>query len=370
MHPRTRRHFHTVLALVGVFGATAGLLVAGVGARDGAPPMALGGAAMVVVAAAVVAFAYRRANALLHDEHVAEITAANAAAKRALVGVSATTPFVARVRPRTYVALAAACAIGAAGVAIGLANQAWVIGAIGLVLGIPFARMLGRAIRSPEALIVDWQGVHDRLYYGFIPWADIRSAAVHEDRDRRMGAATALELRLHDAAAYRARRDWLARVTLPAPLWRDGVLIQVGALDQPPRAVLGAMRQFHERAVPRGTIRASDTAYEVDDQGARRLELERRRDALLAALGEEAERAKDPAVKSDPAAASALVERMLAKSQEMDAVTAELDRLGNRRIAAFQRDYAQARRSALLPLLGLVGILAWLAYVVASRIIG
>jgi len=370
VHPRTRRRLYSVLALVAVFAATTGVFIAAAGFLRGAPGAGLGGTAIVVAAIAAIAFAYRRARSLLHDERLADVNAADAAATEALAGLGVASVFVARVRWRTYLVLLLATGVGGAAIALGLHVRSYLFAALGLLVAVPVGRVLYRALCSRAALVVDWRGIDDRLHYGFIPWADVREATVYEDFARRLMPQAELELRLRNVAQYRARRDWLARLTVKTSRWRDRVLIQLGTLDQPPRAVLRAMISFHERTLPEGAISFSDTRYEVDEHGPRRRELERERDALLAVLGDEAGRARDPAVKSDPAAASALVERMLARSRELDVAMAEIDRIDDRRVDAFERRFAQARTQWWVPVLMLAAILAWIGYMVVSRLVG
>ena len=269
MSPRARRYLHMLGAIFALLAAIVlGLLGVSPMGKELAPPAGFFAASALLVA--YVAFAQRRATALLKEEAERNRDRAERAFHELSAGPALTTGVSLRWRTRTYVLSIVMLLGAAAGAALGWSEGAWVVaGGSGLAFAWIAKALLAR-LAEPEVLLVGPQGIEDRMRYGLIPWRDIEGV-IFQEREVKGTKVATLSLDVREPEAYLQRLGPLARLSRRAEVLGldDDIRLQLHGLDMAPRAVFRLIRAFHEKAVPAGAIEANDNLYRVDVEGAK-----------------------------------------------------------------------------------------------------
>lgn len=338
--PRARRVYYmlgTIAALLAIVGLAIWALVA---ASAGRPLQAVVAAALIACSVGFVALAHRRTNALIEQAEEEDRAAGRADFERwARAGHGA---FVAHIRPLVYLALLPfACGLASL-TFLAIKDAAWVLAALCGVFTFPFAALLLLYLRNREAFVIDSRGVDDRIYFGHIPWNEIRGAVLwsHEMR----GLRVELFLEVPDVRPYLARQGFIARI-MSWGMTSGGTTLRlpVKMLDQPPHAVFAALRQFHERAVPRGSMLGDGDSYRVEPMWARASELDNQAFAMMEQINRDAQ---DARIASDPKRQAAFKRDLEAKLAEIERLNAESTKLSEASFRDIERRMARGRVEA------------------------
>lgn len=352
--------------LVALVAILAGGAVAFVGAKNGAWPSVVVAAVVACAGAAFIWFAHGRTNALEAERTARERSKSAAVLEAALARRVAGSRFVAR---RSLFALTGAVIL--AGCLAGGALLTWSGGehVLAVLLASATALLLwvllpARADRA--VIVIDGRGVELPGQYRLIPWNAIREATFSSYEVRGTTFAEA-RLGVPDRAHYRRSRWGIPVGTGHG----DQVVVPLRGLDQAPETVFAALRQFHERAAPRGTLVGEGRYYRVDP-GAARLEAIHKR---MLEIGEEmkamaAGLERRGAVADDSPEMKAFERASESRLKEMEALGAESSRLLSEQTRELESRIARAGRSlkrarwltygflALVILFGMIKILA------------
>lgn len=346
--------FKKLLYMLGVLVALVAILAAGVvmffGAQHGAWQTLFLAAIVACAGAAFIWFAHRRTNALEAERSERERNESAAALDAALARRVAGSRFVAR---RNLLVLAGATVLVAlfAGFA-GLiwSGGAYLLAALVAAVTIMLLWFLIPALANREAIVVNARGIELPGRYDPIPWDAIREAfVVHRD----LHGARVAEARLgvEDAARFRRSRWglWLEAGS------RDQVLVPLRGLDQTPETIFAAIRQFHERAAPRGTLVGTGSGYRIDPRAARLEAIHKR----MLEVGEEMKRAaadleRRGPVENDSPQMKAFEKGSESRIKELDALGTEATSLITEQGREIESRMALARRS--------LNRLRWLTY--------
>lgn len=346
--------FKKLLYMLGVLVALVAMLAAGVmmyfGAQRGAWSSVLVAAIVACAGAAFIWFAHRRTNALEAERGARKRSEAAALIDAALARPVAGSRFAAR---RNLLALAGATLLVvmfAGGAVLAWTGGAYVLAAlVGSVAGI-LLWFLTPALSNREAIAVGVRGVEVPGRYDLIPWNAIQEAFLSSYEDR---GVRVVELRLgvKDPTRYRSSRWFLSLNRSHGAQ----VVVPLRGLDQTPEAVFAALRQFHERAAPRGTLVGTGASYRIDPRAAR-LEVIHKR---MLEVGEEMKRMADDLAKKGPVAddspqLKAFERASESRLKEMEALSSESSTLISEQARELEDRMTVARRS--------LNRLRWLTY--------
>jgi hypothetical protein len=343
-----------LLYMFGVLVALIFLVIAGtatlIGIQRGPWPSVLAAAVVACVSAGFIWFAHRQTKALEAERHERERSESAAVLDAALARRISDSRFVAR---RKLLWLAVATALVA--MFVGGAVLTWSAGAyvpaglLTLLAGMMLWFLLP-ALANREAIVVDVRGIELPGRYDVIPWKAIHEAyfSTYELRGARVAEA---RLGVRDGARYRRSRWALSLGTGSG----DQVVVPLRGLDQTPETIFAAIRQFHERAVPKGTLTGGGGYYRVDP-GAARLESIHKR---ILEIGEEMKAMADGLDRSGPVAddspaIKAFERESESRLKEMEALGTESSRLLSEQTRELESRMALARRS--------LARLRWIAY--------
>lgn len=330
--------FGVLVALIAVLGA--GTIVF-IGAQKGAWPSVIVAAIVAVAGVAFIWFAHGRTNALAAERHERERSASAAVLDAALASRVAGSRFVARRKLLWLAGITALAAMFAGGAVLTWSGGAYVLAGLLTVVAVILLWLLLPALANREAIVIDMRGIELPGQYDLIPWNAIYEAYFfsYELRGRRFAQA---RLGVKDRSRY-LRARWG-----PALASGDGdqLAVPLDWLDQTPETVFAAIRQFHERAVPKGTLAGEGGYYRVDP-GAARLESIHKR---MLEIGEEMKAMADGLdrrgpVADDSPAMKAFERESESRLKEMDALGAESSRLLSEQTRELESRMARARRS-------------------------
>ncbi|MGH7555485.1 MAG: hypothetical protein ACREMQ_21000 [Longimicrobiales bacterium] len=345
-----RKLLYTFGALV----ALIAILVAGAitvaGAMQGAWLTAALAGLGVCAGVAFVWFAHRRTNALDAERRERERSESDAALDAALAERIMSSRFVAR---RTLLAIVGAPVLTiafAAGAVWTWSTGDYVLAAVLGFVGGMLVWLLAPMLSNRDAVIVDARGVELPGRYELIPWKAIHEAVFwsYKHRSRRIAQ---VRLGVRNAARYRHSR-WALHLDTGHD---DEVEIPLNGLDGTPESVFAAIRHFHERAVPAGTLLGEAGYYRVDPQAAR-LEVIHKR---MLEIGEEMKRMaadleRKGRVAGDSPEMKAFERASELRLKEMEALSAESSKLLSAQTRRFEERVGRAARSLTR--------LGWLAY--------
>lgn len=349
------------LYLFGVLVALIAVLVAGAiafaGARNGAWIPVVVAAIVACAGVAFIWFAHGRTNALEAERSERERNESAAVLDAALARPIAAARFVAHRNLLWLAGTTLLVAIFASGAVLtGSAGEYVPSALLGSAAGV-LLWLLVPLLANREAIVVDARGIELPGQYALIPWKAVREAffSTYELRGARVAEA---RLGVADRARYRRSR-W---VLTPGTGSGDQLVVPLRGLDQTPETIFAAIRQFHERAVPRGTLTGAGGYYRVDP-GAARLEVIHER---MLAIGEEVKRMVDDLQRRGPVAEGspemkALERASEARLKEMDALGAESSRLLSGQMRELERRTAGARRSLTR--------LRWVTYAAVAAVV-
>jgi hypothetical protein len=343
-----------LLYMLGVLVALVAMLAAGVvmyfGAQRGAWSSVLVAAIVACVGAAFIWFAHRRTNALEAERGARQRSEAAALIDAALARPVAGSRFAAR---RNLLALTGATLLAvmfAGGAVLAWTGGAYVLAAlVGSVAGL-LLWFLTPALANREAIVVGARGIELPGRYDLIPWNAIQEAFLSSYEDR---GVRVVELRLgvKDATRFRSSRWFLS-------LDRSHgahVVVPLRGLDQTPETVFAAVRQFHERVAPRGTLVGTGANYRIDPRAARLEAIHKR----MLEVGEEMKQVaanleRQGPVENDSPQMKAFERDSESRIKELDVLGAEASSLITEQTREIENRVAIARRS--------LNRLRWLTY--------
>jgi hypothetical protein len=343
-----------LVALIAILG---GGLVVFFGAQNGAWPSVIGAAAVACASAGFIWFAYRRTSALEAERQARERSERAAALDAALARRVASSRFVAR-RSLLWVSGAAVLAAGFAGGAM----LTWSGGAHALAVLIAAVTVLMLwyllpALASRDAIVVDPRGIELPGFYTLIPWSAIQEVflSTHEVRGGRIVEA---RLGVVDRKRYRSSRWGFPMRTSDG----DHAVVPLRGLDQSPETIFAAIRQFHERAAPRGTLVGVGASYRIDPRAARLEAIHKR----MLEVGEEMKQVaanleRQGPVENDSPQMKAFERDSESRIKELDVLGAEASSLITEQTREIENRVAIARRS--------LNRLRWLTYAFLTVVI-
>lgn len=330
--------FGVLVALIAVLTAGA---IAFLGAKNGAWASVVVAIAVALAGVAFIWFAHGRTNALEAERHEHERSESAAVLDAALARRVTDSRFVAR---RKLLWLAVAIALAA--MFVGGAMLTWSAGAyvpaglLTLLAGMMMWFLLP-ALANREAIVVDVRGIGLPGRYDVIPWKAIYEAyfSTYELRGARVAEA---RLGVRDSARYRRSRWALSLGTGSG----DQVVVPLRGLDQTPETIFAAIRQFHERAAPRGALVGTGASYRVDPRAARLEAIHKR----MLEVGEEMKRVaadmeRRSPIEDDSPQMKAFEKNSECRIREMEALGAEASSLISEQGREIESRMALARRS-------------------------
>jgi hypothetical protein len=348
-----RKFLYSLGTVVALLAALAGGALAIVAAGRGAWGGFAAAAGAAILCAGFIWLAHRRTNALEAKRQAREQSETAAALEAALAAPLTGSRFVAR---RTVGSLAVLWAIAlavAAGAVLLWPNAP----SLAVLAAVATGLLLWSIVpltANRDAIVVDHRGVEVPNRYGLVPWRGIRGAHFRSDRH---GLRRIVQIRLgvDDADAYRRPVNFLRRFLRVESGLGDSLEVVPLGLDRTPEEVFAAIRRFHERAVPKGTLVAGEARYRVDPQAARLDALHGRMLDLFAETRREAD-ALERSGRLVPGTAEfkAFEQATERRLQEAEALGAESDRLTSAQLRELHERMERSGRS--------MSRITWLVY--------